>query len=137
MVYWRVIGASSLLMALGFGIPIIGIIGLWLFVTGAREYSRELLLPAALYSIAYLSPTIYTHDVTLTFVLSTVVLLALILAALKFNAVVKSMAVAKVNKFMEWGAKLVVVGAFTYAVYVGAFIMALGFLFIAYGALTR
>jgi len=137
MVLWRVTGASLLLMAIGLGMPIAGIIGSWLLFVGAEGYRREVLPLSLLFTFIYLAPVIYVSNLALALALKVIVLIILIIASMRLRDVISAMSLKKINKYMEWGAKLIVGGAFLYVIYIGAFIMAIGLLLAAYGALIE
>jgi len=143
MVHWRLIALASSLMALGFGgalsfnimLTILGIVGTWLFVLGATGYRRELIPIAIIYSAAFVVSTIYIHDRAFAITVAIIVYIGLIIASLMFKTICEVMSLKKVNKCIHWGGKLIFAGSVASGFYIGGFIMAIGFMFIACGAL--
>jgi len=137
MVNWRSLSLASLLMSLGFLNAAVGVLGALLFVAGAGKFRRHLVPVAAIYGLMFVLYRYYTGDVIIDVVMALAMLAAILVASLRLNAVLQAMSVEKRNRLVEWGGKVVFIGAATLVFYIGVYIMAVGFILIALGALKK
>jgi len=137
MVKWRALSLASLLMALGFLDAVVGILGVALFVAGAGKFRRYLIPVAVIYGLMYALFRYYTGNVILDVLLALAMLVAIVAASLRLYAVLQAMSAEKRNRLLEWGGKTLIAGAAMLVFYIGVYIMAIGFVLIALGALKK
>jgi len=120
------------LLSIGQFLPIFGIVGAWMLVGAVGRVAVPV---AAMLTAAFVAPAVHLPSLELAVLLKIAVWAILLTAILKIRGIYAGLAYVA-NAYIEWGMKLLLVGAITYVIGIGALLLAAAFMLIAIGLLS-
>jgi len=122
----------TVLMSIGQFVPVLGIVGVWIL---AGVVGRTAVPVATMLTAVFAASALRIPSLELAILAKIVLWVVLILAILRIRSIYASASYVS-NAYIEWGLKLLFVGAITYVIGIGVLLIAAAFALIAVGLLS-
>jgi len=120
------------LMSIGQFVPVLGIVGVWIL---AGVVGRTAVPVAAMLTAVFAASAVQTPSLELAILLKMVLWVVLLMAILKIRNIYAGLSYTS-NSYIEWGLKMLFIGAITYIIGIGVLLTAAAFALIALGLLS-